>query len=128
MNPPGTPTTSQIEELERRRYAAMVDADLDTLDELLSDDVLYTHSNASVDTKASYLDVLRSGTLVYHSLEHSTDAVLSRPGVAIVNGTMSGSIHMNGAAKTLNSRVTAVWVADEGAWRLAAFQPTPIPG
>ena len=37
----------------------MVDADLGTLDELLSDDVLYAHSNASVDTKASYLELLR---------------------------------------------------------------------
>jgi hypothetical protein len=40
---------------------------------------------------------------------------------------MSGSIHMNGVAKTLNSRVAAVWVAEDGRWRLAAFQPTPIP-
>jgi hypothetical protein len=34
---------------------------------------------------------------------------------------------MNGAAKTLNSRVAAVWVAEDGRWRLLAFQPTPIP-
>jgi NAD-binding of NADP-dependent 3-hydroxyisobutyrate dehydrogenase/Domain of unknown function (DUF4440)/NAD binding domain of 6-phosphogluconate dehydrogenase len=127
MNPSGTISRSQIDELEDRRYAAMVDADLDTLDELLSDDVLYAHSNASVDTKASYLELLRTGALVYHSLEHTTDAVITRPGVAIISGTMSGSIHMHGAAKTLNSRVATVWVAEDGWWRLAAFQPTPIP-
>jgi ketosteroid isomerase-like protein len=122
-----TLTTSQIEELEDRRYAAMVDGDLGALDELLSDDVRYAHSNASVDSKASYLEILRTGTLVYHSLEHTTEAVVSRPGVVVVGGTMSGSIHMNGVAKTLNSRVAAVWIAEDGRWRLAAFQPTPIP-
>jgi 3-hydroxyisobutyrate dehydrogenase-like beta-hydroxyacid dehydrogenase/ketosteroid isomerase-like protein len=122
-----TLTTSQIDDLENRRYAAMVNGDLDALDELLSDDVRYAHSNASVDSKASYLEILRNGTLVYHSLEHTTEAVVSRPGVAIVGGRMSGSIHMNGAAKTLNSRVAAVWVAEDGRWRLLAFQPTPIP-
>jgi ketosteroid isomerase-like protein len=127
MNPSNTPTSSQVDDLEDRRYAAMVGPDLDALDELLSDDVLYTHSNASVDTKASYLEILRTGTLVYHSLDHTTEAVVTRPGVAIVSGTMSGSIRMNGAEKTLNSRVVAVWVADGGRWRLAAFQPTPIP-
>ena len=58
------------------------------LDELLSDDVLYAHSNASVDSKASYVDLLRTGKLVYHSLEHTTEAVVSRPGVAIVSGTI----------------------------------------
>ncbi len=122
-----TLTTSQVEELEDRRYAAMVDADLDTLDELLSDDVMYAHSDASVDSKASYLEMLRTGRLVYDALEHTTDAVLARPGVTIVSGTMSGSIRMHGAAKKLNSRVAAVWIAEDGRWRLAAFQPTRIP-
>jgi ketosteroid isomerase-like protein len=122
-----TLSTSQINELENRRYAAMVDGDLDALDELLSDDVMYAHSDASVDSKASYLEMLRTGALVYHELEHTTEAVVSRPGVVIVGGTMSGSIHMNGVAKTLNSRVAAVWIAEDGRWRLAAFQPTPIP-
>jgi ketosteroid isomerase-like protein len=120
-------TNAEVEELEDRRYAAMVDADLGALDELLSDDVLYAHSNASVDSKASYLELLRTKALVYHTLEHITEAVIARPGVTIVSGTMSGSIHMHGAAKTLNSRVAAVWVRDDGRWRLAAFQPTPIP-
>ena len=62
MNPSETVTTAQINDLEDRRYAAMVDADLDTLDDLLADDVIYTHSDASVDTKTSYLDMLRSGS------------------------------------------------------------------
>ena len=122
-----TLSTSEVDTLEDRRYAAMVDGDLDALDELLSDDVRYAHSNASVDSKASYLELLRTGALVYHQLEHTTEAVVSRPGVVIVGGTMSGSIHMNGVAKTLNSRIAAVWVAEGERWRLLAFQPTPIP-
>ena len=125
---PDTPTTDQIKDLEDRRYAAMVSGDLDTLDDLLSEEVIYTHSDASVDTKPSYLEMLRTGTLVYDALQHTTDAVLARPGVAIVSRTMSGSIHMRGTAKTLNSRVAAVWIAEDSRWRLAAFQPTPIPG
>jgi ketosteroid isomerase-like protein len=128
MNPSETVTTAQINDLEDRRYAAMVDTDLDTLDDLLSDDVIYTHSDASVDTKKSYLNMLRSGRLVYLAVEHTTDLVLTRPGVAIVAGTMSGSIRMHGAAKTLNSRIAAVWVTEGGRWRLAAFQATPITG
>lgn len=127
MTQADTLSRSQIDDLEDRRYTAMVDGDLTVLGDLLSDDVIYTHSNASVDTKASYLDRLRSGDLVYHSLEHTTDGVVSRPGVVIIGGTMSGSIHLHGVAKSLNSRVVAVWVAEDGRWRLAAFQPTPVP-
>ena len=36
MEPSETATTAQINDLEDRRYAAMVDADLDTLEELLA--------------------------------------------------------------------------------------------
>ena len=50
------------------------------LDELLSDDVRYAHSNATVDSKASYLELLRTGNLIYLSLEHTTEAVVSRIG------------------------------------------------
>ena len=122
-----TLSTSDVNTLEDRRYAAMVDGDLEALDELLSDEVIYAHSNASIDSKTSYLELLRTGALVYHQLKHTTDAVVSRPGVVIVSGTMAGSIHMNGVAKTLDSRVAAVWAAEDGGWRLVAFQPTPIP-
>jgi ketosteroid isomerase-like protein len=127
MTTSDTLTDTGVEQLEDRRYAAMVAADLGALDELLAEDVLYAHSNASVDTKASYLELLRTGSLVYHSLEHTTDVVISRPGLRIVSGTMSGSIDLEGTAKTLNSRVAAVWVLDGDRWRLASFQPTPIP-
>lgn len=124
---PDALSMSQIEDLEDRRYRAMVDGDVGTLDELLADDVIYTHSNASTDSKAAYLERLRSGDLVYHSLEHTTDQVVVRPGVVVIGGTMTGSIHMHGVAKTLNSRVVTVWVAEDGRWRLAAFGPTPAP-
>ena len=127
MTEQDTLSASQIDDLEDRRYRAMVDGDTGALDELLSDDVIYTHSNASVDTKASYLERLRTGDLVYHSLEHTTDAVVRRPGVVVISGTMTGSISMHGVGKTLNSRVAVVWVAEGGRWRLAAFQPTPVP-
>jgi 3-hydroxyisobutyrate dehydrogenase-like beta-hydroxyacid dehydrogenase len=125
--PAATLDRARLDELEDRRYQAMVDADLDALDRLLSDEVLYAHSNASVDSKESYLKLIGTGALVYHRLQHTTDEVISRPGLAVLSGTMSGSIHMNGTAKTLNSRVCAVWADEGGTWRLVAFQPTPIP-
>src|SRR6185437_10369925 len=45
----------QISELEARRYQAMTAADLPVLEELFSADLVYTHSDASADSKQSYL-------------------------------------------------------------------------
>ena len=46
--------------LESRRYRAMCEADAKTLEELLADSLVYTHSYGGADTKASYLDGIRS--------------------------------------------------------------------
>jgi hypothetical protein len=64
---------------------------------------------------------------VYLSLENVTEAVLLRPGTAVVRGTMVGRIRMHGAERTLDSRVVAVWVEGPTGWQLLAFHPTPRP-
>jgi ketosteroid isomerase-like protein len=127
MSSADTLTTGEVEELEDRRHAAMVAGDVGVLDELLSPDAVYTHANAAVDTKASYLAVLRDRTLVYDELAHTMENVIRRPGVVVVNGRMSGSVHMAGVLRTLNSRYAAVWVAEDGGWHLLAYQSTPLP-
>jgi ketosteroid isomerase-like protein len=50
----------QISALEARRYQAMTDGDLGALEELFSPDLVYTHSDASSDSKKSYLAKLAS--------------------------------------------------------------------
>ena len=46
---------NEIEALEDRRYRAMIDGDIAVLDELCSDDLIYTHSKGDHDDKRSYL-------------------------------------------------------------------------
>jgi ketosteroid isomerase-like protein len=45
----------EIKVLEDRRYRAMLAGDIAVLDELCSDDLIYTHSKADYDDKRSYL-------------------------------------------------------------------------
>jgi hypothetical protein len=45
----------EIKALEDRRYSAMLAGDTAVLDELCSDDLIYTHSKADYDDKRSYL-------------------------------------------------------------------------
>ena len=49
-----------IRELEARRYRAMIEADTAALETLLADTLVYTHSNATTDGKASYIAGVRS--------------------------------------------------------------------
>jgi hypothetical protein len=49
-----------IRKLEDQRYRAMCEADAVTLDKLLADSLVYTHSYGGADSKATYLDGVRA--------------------------------------------------------------------
>jgi len=117
----------QISALEARRYQAMTEADTGTLSELLSADVVYTHSDATSDSKQSYLDRVASGYFDYGPLTHPEDSIVVRGDCAIVIGDMRGEVRIDGQTRVLNSRSLAVWVRENGNWALLAFQPTKYP-
>ncbi|RYF59854.1 MAG: nuclear transport factor 2 family protein [Comamonadaceae bacterium] len=121
------PVRTRIRDLERRRYAAMVGADADTLEALLSTQLIYAHSNGARDTKASYLAKVRNGTFTYISIDHPEERILVDAGCAVVLGRMIASASWAGVPKNLHNSSLAVWVDEGDAWRMLAYQPTPIP-
>jgi Domain of unknown function (DUF4440) len=57
----------EILALEDKRYTAMCGGDFATLEAMLHDELLYTHSSGLTDTKATWLASLRSGKTKYKS-------------------------------------------------------------
>jgi ketosteroid isomerase-like protein len=117
-----------IRELEVRRYRAMLDADVDTLSELLADDLVYTHSNAQSDDKTSYLAKVADGTFDYRHIEHPIERIIIAGDCAVVTGQMHGTVVLAGTEKALHNSALAVWSrAANAGWRLLAYQPTVLP-
>ncbi|HXT92639.1 MAG TPA: nuclear transport factor 2 family protein [Trebonia sp.] len=117
----------QISELEAARYQAMTDGDVGTLAGMFAADLMYTHSDASTDSKQSYLDKLASGHFDYGVIEHPETSIVVRGNCALVLGDMRGEIKIAGQTRVLNSKSLAVWVREEGNWVLLAFHPTKYP-
>jgi ketosteroid isomerase-like protein len=117
----------QISALEARRYQAMTDADIATLEELFSANLVYTHSDATSDSKQSYLDRVANGYFDYGVISHPEHSIVVRGDCAIVVGDMRGEVLVEGQTRVLNSRSLAVWVRENGNWALLAFQPTKYP-
>ena len=115
-----------IEQLEERRYEAMRRADLAALGELLSEELVYTHSNAARDDKASYLEKVRAKFFDYHRIDHEDQDIKVRGDVALVTGVMKADVSLNGTPKSLNNRYLAVWLREGAGSRFAAYAPTPI--
>src|SRR6185295_12856007 len=57
-NPADSTLKKTILDLEAKRIGAMVHKDLATLDALLADDLTYTHSGGTTDTKASFITLI----------------------------------------------------------------------
>ena len=117
----------QISELEAKRYQAMTDGDVAAMEGLLSADLLYTHSDASSDSKQGYLDKLASGHFDYGVIEHPESSIVVHGDCAIVLGDMRGEVRIGGQTRVLNSRSLAVWVREGEKWVLLAYQPTKYP-
>lgn len=117
----------QVLAAEDRRYRAMEDADLTTLDELCADELSYAHSSGTRDTKSAYLDKVGSGYYVYRRVEHPVERVEVLGDTAIVVGRMTAAIDVQGVPKTIDNLALAVWTRASGAWRLLAYAPTSLP-
>ncbi|WP_197379436.1 nuclear transport factor 2 family protein [Mycolicibacterium mengxianglii] len=128
VNSPGIDeTVSLIRQLEARRYEAMRESDVDVLDRLLSANLIYSHSFGDRDSKSSYLDKVRRGFFRYEQVSNAEDSIVVVNRTALVAGTMSAVVTVDGFRRTLNNASLAVWSQDpEGAWLLVAYQPTPL--
>ena len=117
----------QIRALEARRYEAVTAGDVATLDGLFAADLVYTHSDASADSKQSYLEKLAAGHFKYGPISHPETSIVVHGDCALVIGDMRGEVQIGGQVRVLNSRSLAVWVRENGSWVLLAFQPTKYP-
>jgi ketosteroid isomerase-like protein len=117
----------QVRALEDRRYRAMTDGDVGTLGELFAADLVYTHSDASTDSKQSYLDKLASGHFKYGPISHPETSVIVHGDCVLVLGDMRGEVRIGDNLRVLNSAALSVWVRENDSWALLAFQPTKYP-
>ena len=114
--------------LSDARIKAVVEADTQQLSALLSDDLRYTHSNGSVDTKDEFIAALTSGRSNYHSFA-PFDRVFTfpAPGIALESG--KALIAVEGTAGKLDALFSylAVWREEQGTWRFVAWQSARLP-
>ena len=116
---------NDFQTLEGTFYRAMLESDADTIEKMMDDDCVYTHSFGARDTKASYLRKVREGFFTYHKIDFTQDHVFERGGTATIVGTMSGVVTAGGVDRRLINRRTSVWAKSGEDWKLISFQPTP---
>jgi ketosteroid isomerase-like protein len=120
-------TAEDVLAMEERRWAAQIGEDLVALDELLADELRYTHSNTLVDTKTSYIQAIKDKKFDYRSVERTDTDVQVVGDTALVTGR--ADIHVVAGDRDLNlaARYSVVWVPKDGRLQLLVWQSTPVP-
>jgi len=113
----------KILDLEKQRIAAMVKKDIATLDALLADDMSYTHSGGTTDTKASFIKLIKERGR-YLGVDYSnTQVITSGANAVIVRGIAQIRLENTPAYPVI---FVDVWVLRDGAWKMAAWQATRV--
>lgn len=112
----------QISQLEKKRFAAMVDADEKTLQSVLSGQLSYTHSDGKVDDKAGYIASVMNGTMDYQEIVVLEEKVTLVHQTAVVSGKATVKAVRNGQPVNLLLRYTDVYVREKGKWQMLAWQ------
>lgn len=120
-----TPAEQAVRQAEDRRVKAMIDDDFAALDAVLADDLTYAHSSGAVDTKASYLESLKSGKTKYLTFDRTPSVVRLYGDTAVVTG--AATLSLRGQAAPFSLRYTLVYVRRDGQWRMVAWQSTRLP-
>jgi ketosteroid isomerase-like protein len=117
----------KIIDLDRKRMQAMADKDLATLNALISDDLVYTHSSARLDTKKSLIGNMESGSTVYTSVVPSEVKAQDLGDTVILTGSCKISVMSGGKPNSFGVRFTDVYANKSGAWQMVAWQSTRTP-
>ena len=117
---------AEVEASERQRFKAQVSKDFDFLGKVFADDLIYTHSNAKIDSKETYINSIKEGKSVYSAIdvEELRIRTYNDEKAAVVNGTiMITQPPVDGKPTLTHIRYAVVYVKNKGkGWQLVMWQ------
>jgi ketosteroid isomerase-like protein len=114
-------------DLDRKRMQAMAAKDVATLESLIADDLIYTHSSARLDTKRSLIDNMTSGSTVYSAVEPSDVKAQDLGDTVVLTGIAQIKVTANGNPLAFGVRFTDVYAKRDGRWQMVTWQSTKLP-
>jgi len=123
-------TAAQIAELnaaDDRRAQATVAKDRAALEAIFAADLRYVHSSGTDEDKATYIERACTGWYDYRGLTALRREWRVYGDTALCHGDVKIDVVARGNAKQFTSRYLQVWRREQGVWKLAALQSTPLP-
>jgi hypothetical protein len=112
---------------EAELVRAQLASDVEVLDRLLDDALLFTSLDGTLASKHDDLALHRSGRLRIARMEPIERRLLHLDAASVVSVKMDASAIVDGVAMTAILRYTRVWSKHSGAWRVVAGHMSAAP-
>ena len=115
-------TLDDVEKLEQARVAAMIAGDVAAFEQLLSDEMRWSHASGNTDTKASMIAQYAEGSMRCFTIDRSNTEARVFGSAAIVTGEVRMDAMAGGVRKQVHSRYAGVWSDHAGTPQLVHWQ------
>jgi uncharacterized protein (TIGR02246 family) len=122
----GSAVEQEILKLEQQWVDALLKGDADALETLYAEGIIYTHTNASTDGKASYIKKIRDKASVYDKLDREDIKVSVFGDTAVVTTHWRVTSHSGATVHNTNARYVHVYSRIGGRWQMVVHQSTRI--
>lgn len=126
---PAATTEQEVDQAEDRRYDVMIGGDWAAFSAILADEFVYHQPSGNVATKASYVDLLKSGEVKIKKAQRYDVTLHVYGDTATAMGSTRVDVEQKGELRQVDLRYLNVWVKRDGRWQLAArqsaFKPAP---
>ena len=120
--------TAELLAVQLERFDAAISKDISRLERMVAEEVRYCHTTGAVDTKASYLETVRTGGIGW--LEVSPIGMEARiyGDVGIIAGEVQQRITVAGRAEPIDMHIRTidVYIKRGGRWQLTEFQASNV--
>ncbi len=116
----------EVLETQSRRFQAMVDVDLQTLETILSSELTYTHTSGRMETKREFLSSLQNRSIIYESIKPAEIIIRVYGSTAVVTGISELIIVYRQRPMMFSIRFIEVYYKNDGAWQLIAWQSADL--
>lgn len=118
----------QLVDAEQALYRAQVAGDVEAIEPMLADDLVYIHSTGVAESKDEYLAGVANTLYEYGRIESHDTRLRVADQVGIIDGVVDMTVSAHGAPKVLiHLLFCLIWSRQNGGWRLTFRQATRIP-
>lgn len=111
-------TSHEIIELSARKFRWKTEGQIDRVEELFDDDLVFVHLNGHITTKADWIAQLKSRRFVYNRIDVNEVSARSYGPTAVLVGKAAYTVSMGGFRSTYNLVYTEVYTKKTNRWTL----------